>query len=663
MTPRPDRIGRPARWTWALAFLAGACGLALAYGFREPPFPDAGAWVRRLLLGAAAGFVVSRLLLFLPPSAAGSSIRRRALDFIVIAAAAAAWIVRPSGEPFILALVSAYVIATGLEAVAAAGLRTLSNGLADGRIRPAMLTVVAGLTAAAVLGAGLLALPVSRQAYAPVESGHPLAAYLAGMYFLDNLFTATSAVTCTGLTLGDVSAEFSRFGQVVLLVLIEIGGLGMLLAGSALGWRIRHMLGWNALDEECDPAAVRRLLRFLVIAALVLQSAGAVALYADADTGPAAASEPASGPSTSAAYGCNVERWWTGPQAGRALKAAFHAASAFCGAGFTLSRNSFIAAGDRALLAVVLPLMLLGSLGGPVLYDLFRRTTYRGGLGPGRLSIDSRATLLPTLLSVAGAAVLLVVIEASRDCQLRFPRDRTPGRLMVQGEEGPSTRPAGAIVFGSAGSQRATRERVASMPAHERNTRAVFQVVAARGPGFRAARLDENSLSPASHGLLAAVMLGGGGLGGASGGGRLTVLAMLAAAFCWTANPLRARAPLARELARHWAVAAAGVVLAGTLALVLVCGLVLIYREPASPAACLFEAVSACCNVGLSTGMTTALSVQSKVLLVAAMLVGRALPVVVLMRCLSWTPPGSERAERPRAAVTPVHDDGPIPLA
>ncbi len=661
MTPRPDRIGRPARWAWTLAFLAGACGLALAYGFHEPPLPDSSTWIRRLLLAAAAGFVLSRLLLFLPPSTAGPRIRRRLVDFVVIAAAATTWLVRPSSEPFVLAVVSAYVIASALETVARAGLDGLCDGLAEGRIRPAMLTVLAGWTAAAVLGAGLLALPVSRQAYAPVEPGHPLAAYLAGMYLLDTLFTATSAVTCTGLTLGEPGTEFSRFGRLVLLILIEIGGLGMLLAGSALAWRLRHMLGWNAPHEQCDPAAVRRLLRFLVITALVLQTAGGVALYAESSAAPAASSGSAAGPSTCPAGGGAGECWWTGPQAGRALEAAFHAAGAFCGSGLTLSRNSFIAAGDRTLLAVALPLMLLGSLGGPVLYDLMRRLTRLGG--PGRLAFDSYVTLMLTVLSVAGGAVLLVVVETSRDCQLRYPRDRTPGRLMVQAGEPSSTAPAGAIVFGAAGSGRAERERLASMPSAQRHGRAVFQVIAARGPGFRAARLDEHSLSPASHGLLAAVMLGGGGLGGASGGGRLTLLAVLAAAFWRTANPLGARNPPARELARHWAIGVAGVVLAGTLGLLLVCGLLLIYREPASPAACLFEAVSASCNVGLTTGMTAALSVPSRIVLTATMLLGRVLPLLVLMRCLSWMPPGAGQPDRRPPAVLPVRDEGPIPLA
>jgi len=660
MIPRPDRIGWPARWAWTLAFLAGACGLALAYGFHEPPLPDSSTWIRRLLLAAAAGFVLSRLLLFLPPSTAGPRIRRRLVDFVVIAAAATTWLVRPSSEPFVLAVVSAYVIASALETVARAGLDGLCDGLAEGRIRPAMLTVLAGWTAAAVLGAGLLALPVSRQAYAPVEPGHPLAAYLAGMYLLDTLFTATSAVTCTGLTLGEPGTEFSRFGELVLLILVEIGGLGMLLAGSAMGWRLRHLLGWNAPDEPCDPETVRRLLRFLVITALVLQTAGGVALYADSSSS-AASSGPAAGPSTSPAGACAGECWWTGPQAGRAFEAAFHAAGAFCGSGLTLSRNSFVAAGDRTLLTVVLPLMLLGSLGGPVLYDLMRRLTRRRGSG--RLATDSRAILVLTLLSVAGSAVLLVVVETSRDCQLRYPRDRTPGRLMVQAGEPSSTSPPGAIVFDAAGSERAARERLASMPPRERNTRAVFQTIAARGPGFRAARLDENSLSPASHGLLAAVMLGGGGLGGTSGGGRLTMLAVLAAAFWRTANPLGARTPPARELARHWAVGTAGVALAATLGLMLVCGLLLIYREPASPAACLFEAVSASCNVGLTTGMTAALSVPSRIVLTATMLVGRVLPLLVLMRCLSWMPPGAGQPDRRVPAAVPVRDEGPIPLA
>jgi Trk-type K+ transport system membrane component len=60
----------------------------------------------------------------------------------------------------------------------------------------------------------------------------------------------------------------------------------------------------------------------------------------------------------------------------------------------------------------------------------------------------------------------------------------------------------------------------------------------------------------------------------------------------------------------------------------------LTYREASSPIACLFESVSACCNVGFSTGMTTQLSTQGKYIVLLAMLFGRVIPLAFLLRCL-----------------------------
>jgi Trk-type K+ transport system membrane component len=75
-------------------------------------------------------------------------------------------------------------------------------------------------------------------------------------------------------------------------------------------------------------------------------------------------------------------------------------------------------------------------------------------------------------------------------------------------------------------------------------------------------------------------------------------------------------------------------VFTGMIALVAATTLILVYREAGTLEACTFEAVSACCNVGFSTGLTRSLSVEGRVAIILAMLLGRILPLALLARAV-----------------------------
>src|SRR6478736_8307689 len=89
------------------------------------------------------------------------------------------------------------------------------------RVRPAR-SVVAAFAVATLLGTGLLMLPISSR------SGD-------GTNFFHALFTATSAVCVTGLTVVDTATHWSPFGQVVILVLVQLGGLGIMVSAATIG--------------------------------------------------------------------------------------------------------------------------------------------------------------------------------------------------------------------------------------------------------------------------------------------------------------------------------------------------------------------------------------------------------------------------------------------
>lgn len=197
----------------------------------------------------------------------------------------------------------------------------------------------------------------------------------------DALFTATSASCVTGLIVLDTPRDFSTFGHLVILFLIQIGGLNIMvlstfaavILGRDLGFRGDAALG-SILDLS-SPAAAYRLATFIVLSTLVVEGVGAAAL----------------GLAWRAHGASPLEAVWNG---------IFHAVSAFCNAGFSLRSDSLVMFNRSPLvLAVFSALIVLGGLGFAVLAELWWRVRggHRGGLG------------VHVRLVVLASAVLIVV--------------------------------------------------------------------------------------------------------------------------------------------------------------------------------------------------------------------------------------------------------------
>lgn len=239
---------------------------------------------------------------------------------------------------------------------------------------PARL-VIATFVALSAVGGLILSLP-------PMSvSGEPTP-------LLDSLFTATSACCLTGLVVVDTATHWSIAGQAVILLLIQVGAIGIMtlsalatiyLAGAISGraeGALRDVIG------ATSRATTLRLIRLIVIATLLIEIAGTallmpVFLTADTDAGPAL--------------------WHS----------LFHSVSAFCNAGFSTRSNSLADfAGNPYLLHVVSGLVILGGLGFGVLAglrDLIARRTRR-------LPLQARLTLAGTAaLLLAGAAGWMIL--------------------------------------------------------------------------------------------------------------------------------------------------------------------------------------------------------------------------------------------------------------
>lgn len=222
---------------------------------------------------------------------------------------------------------------------------------------PPPLTLAVTFLALIVIGTVLLSLP-----WATVR---PISLQQAA-------FTATSAVTVTGLVVVDTAATFTRFGELVIAVLIQLGGLGVMafavLALSALGHRIglSHQMVLREDLNRTSIGDVVGLVRVIFLQVILFELVGTLLL---------------------AARWVPVQGWGDG-----LFNAAFHAISAFNNAGFSLFHGSLAQwAGDPVVNLTIPALYIAGGLGFAVVNELLARRSIR------RLSLHTKLMLIGTI--------------------------------------------------------------------------------------------------------------------------------------------------------------------------------------------------------------------------------------------------------------------------
>ncbi|MBI4308150.1 MAG: Trk family potassium uptake protein [Chloroflexi bacterium] len=233
--------------------------------------------------------------------------------------------------------------------------------------------LIYGFAGLIVVGTILLMLPISTSA----GNAAP---------FLDALFTATSAVCVTGLVVVNTGTYWSPFGQAVILVLIQVGGLGfmsmstilLLLIGRRITFQERMRLR-EALGEHVVGGIVR-LLRRIAYTSFAIELAGAALLY--------------------------IQFSRDFPVLDAVWKSAFHSVSAFNNAGFDIlsGNTSFLVYQSNVLMLGTLSvLIILGSISYTVLADFVKTR------GMARLTLDSRLVVtINIFLWMLGAVVILL---------------------------------------------------------------------------------------------------------------------------------------------------------------------------------------------------------------------------------------------------------------
>lgn len=206
--------------------------------------------------------------------------------------------------------------------------------------------------------------------------------------FVDALFTATSAVCVTGLVVVDTGTRFTIFGQAVILLLIQLGGLGLMTVATMvaviLGKRItfRDRLIIQEAFNQFTLEGMVRLIKYIVMTTFVIQGIGALLLFMRFQP----------------LYGTLRGLWF----------AVFHAVSAFCNAGFDLfgdfrSLENFTS--DPLVNGVILTLIVLGGIGFSVIADVY---THRGFKG---ISLHTSLVLKVTLILIILPSIVIGILE------------------------------------------------------------------------------------------------------------------------------------------------------------------------------------------------------------------------------------------------------------
>ena len=397
----------------------------------------------------------------------------------------------------------------------------------------------------------------------------PIAADGPGTIGVDNaLFMATSAATVTGLASVDVT-EFSLFGETIIMLLMQVGGFGIMTIGSVLVivvWNrfgLRQRMLTQAEIGAVDLGDLKQLL--LAIAKITLLVEGAVAFI------------------------LFLRFWERGYEDGplsSAYSALFHSVAAFNNSGLSLYPDNLTRfVGDPVIVFSVSAGFIIGGLGFPIIVELRRRRQLRRDARAHRRppwSLHARITLLTTAALIVVGVVCVTAFEWANPATLG-PLD-TFDKLLA----------------------------------------GWFQGVTPRTAGFNT--VDIGGMHESTQVVTTILMFIGAGPASTSGGIKVTTFAVLAFVL-WSeirgnpdVNALRRRIP--PNVVRQ------GVTVALlAIGLVIVAALAIMGMDDLTFTPALFEVTSAFGTVGLSTGITAALSQSAHFVLILVMLAGRVGPV------------------------------------
>ena len=380
--------------------------------------------------------------------------------------------------------------------------------------------------------------------------------------WIDSLFTATSAVCVTGLTTIDVPSTFTSFGQLVIMMLIQVGGLGVMTITSFFALffmgntSIYNQMQVQDMVSSKSLASLWSTLLNIFGFTAVLELAGAVLIFLDIH----------------GTIGLDIRH--------ELFFSMFHAVSAFCNGGFSNYQDgvgaSVLMEGHCWLYIILALLIILGGIGYPVLVNLKIAVT-KFSKGRRLFDLNTKIVLRTTMMLIVSGTALLAFFEWNNT--------------------------------------------FAGMPIREKLTQAFFNAVSPRTAGFIS--VDLNSMCIQSIFIYTLLMWIGGASQSTAGGVKVNAFAVaflnIRAIIHGTTRVEFAGRELSTDSIRR-----ANAAVFVSIILLSVFVFLVTLTEPDLPLkAIVFECVSAFATVGSSLGITSSLQDTSKVLLVVLMFIGR----------------------------------------
>jgi len=640
--PRQPGQSPTFRTAIVLASLVGSAALVMEYGFRPEATTRAVLWLIEIL--AVAFFIIHTALRLYWSPARLRHLRAAWYEFgIVLLMIAWLAVVSLSDVPAkTLPMIRAFH--TVLLLFVLVRVTEFLRRLSATWFQPAQIFVTS-FAALIVIGAGLLMLPaatshdlrVLRDSTPQDLRGNILSETATGLWFQSGagneflpkdhvlmvekaspadwstaLFTSTSAVCVTGLTVVSTGGYWSPFGQVVILCLIQLGGLGIMTFGAVFAlvfWQelgLRQSAVMNDLMTPTMSVQISKVLLFILLSTFCVEAVGAASLW-------------------------NLWPHDAGTSTGhRAFLSAFHAVSAFCNAGLGLYDASLVDFRNTWQVNLVFPaLIIIGGLGFMVTYNLSRVTranarrlwTRLRGRTP-KPELDRRRLTLHTKLTLTATGILLVA-----GLTAIFLFETLPNTYGVAPD-------AGARPF------------MAQVSAGARLLYSWFLSVTARTAGFNTVPTEQ--LTDSSKFLVVLLMFIGASPG-STGGGIKTVTFAVIMCSVWSLLRNRASAQAFRRTIPQDVIVRSLSILILASGLIVAATAILSLTQPGTAFLdALFEATSAFGTVGLSAGLTPALNLFGRLLIIGVMFVGRVGPLTLFIAL----PVGVKRLQFDYAAET-----------
>lgn len=427
----------------------------------------------------------------------------------------------------------------------------------------------------------------------------------APITFVDALFTATSAICVTGLIVVDTATQFTTLGKSIILILIQIGGIGIMTITSFFGFFFKggsssfsERFVLSDLFSEDNVSEIRKTLAKVIFITLMFEAVGAAFLYFSLDT----------------TYFTSI--------GGRIKFSVFHSISAFCNAGFstlTDNMNDYRIRGTYSILYVISFLIILGGIGFPILLNLYTFIKYKFLNILSTLRFGRKKDYIPMMININSRLVIYTtsfLLIVGTVFFFLFEKDNTLKGLDLPGKI-----------------------------AH-----AFFGSVTPRTAGFNSVVMEHLSVAAATVTIFlmwigASPISTGGGIKTSTFA--IAILNALRIARMKSHIEFHKREFHERSVDRAFAIIILSIVILGCSSLVMY------LIEPDKGALkILFECVSAFGTVGLSLGITPLLTDLSKLLLILLMYMGRMGILTLLFALFTGTKTSVYRFPKENIVIT-----------